>query len=227
MRAELVYDETMARRAAVVLVVCAACSFRLPGTGNGTTVDGAPADSVDAPPQDGDRAFDPAADCPPGYTLALPSTMATSRYRVIDTAVLAWDGFAMCEAEDAAIAHAMSIGSMTELTELTAAVGTAVQIRFYIGGVQDPTATTPGALWVNFDGTTLLDGAWYTPEAEPNDLDDGDETDHEQQLLIIDKTLLYLHDAVGNTPYGAICECDGAAVAASARGFVDADPNKP
>jgi len=210
-----------------VLVVCAGCSFRLPGAGGVAPVDAAaPVDSVDAP--DGDaRAFDPAADCPSTYTVALPSTMVGSRYRVIDTAVLAWDGFAACDADSTTIVHPMSIGSMTELTELAAAVTSAVQTRFYIGGVQDPTATTPGTQWINFDGTQLLDGAWYTPEAEPNDLDDGDETDHEQQLLIIDKTLQYLHDAVGNTVYGTICECDGTATSATARAFVDADPNHP
>ena len=209
-----------------MLVVCAGCSFRLPG-GGGVPVDGPPPADVADAPRDDARAFDPAAECPATYTVALPSTMAGSRYRIIDTAVLAWDGFAACEADGATIAHAMSIGSMTELTEVVTAVATAVQTRFYVGGVQDPTATAPGALWFNFDGTTLLDGAWYTPENEPNDLDDNDETDHEQQLLIIDKTLLYLHDAVGITAYGTICECDGAAVATTARGFVDTDPNHP
>ena len=216
----------MAPRVAVVLIVCAGCSFRLPGTGAAPVDATAPADTVDAQDREA-SAFDPAADCPATYTVALPSTMATSRYRVIDTAALAWDGFAACDADGATIVHAMSIGSMTELTELVTAVATAVQTRFYIGGVQDPTATTPGALWINFDGTALLDTAWYTPEAEPNDLDDGDETDHEQQLLIIDKTLQYLHDAVGNTVYGTICECDGTGTSATARAFVDADPNHP
>ena len=209
-----------------MLVVCAACSFRLPGTDTGATpVDAAAADVASA--SDGEQAFDPAADCPGTYTVALPSTMATSRYRVIDTAVLAWDGFVACDADGAAVAHAMSIGSMTELSDMVGAVATAAQTRFYVGGVQDPAAPTPGAAWINFDGTLVLDGAWYTPEAEPNDLDDGDETDHEQQLLIIDKALLYLHDAVGNTPYGTICECDGHATSATAAAFVTADPNHP
>jgi len=211
----------------LMLVACGACSFRLPGT-DGVTVDDAPLASDGPGSGSGDGsgggAFDPARDCPAGYGVMVASTSATSRYRVIDTADTAWVGYAACEADGH---HALSIGSMTELTEITTAVATALQTRFYIGGVQDPKATAPGMAWINFDGTTLLDTAWYTPEAEPNDLDDGDETDHEQQLAIIDRISLYLHDAVGNTVYGTICECDGKAISAKARTFVDADPNKP
>ena len=68
--------------------------------------------------------------------------------------------------------------------------------------------------------------AWHTPENEPDDGGDVFE-DHAQQLLIIDRTLQYFHDATGPGPYGVVCECDGVPMHPTAQAYVDADPNNP
>jgi hypothetical protein len=92
--------------------------------------------------------------------------------------------------------------------------------------VQSPSATARDGDWIGFDGKPLLTSAWHTPENEPDDGGDGVEN-HEQQLLIFDRTLTYFHDATGVTAYGIVCECDGVPVHPTAQSYVDTDPNNP
>jgi hypothetical protein len=198
------------------LAALAACSF-----GSPAAVDGMPGPPAEA----GAPAFDPATDCPGTYTILLASTALTSRYRVITTTAQFWPHNTACNNDRPGVTHAAVLGAMTELLELEAHVDALPLDRFYLGGVQDPQATAPSQGWLWFDGTPLLQTAWYTQGSEPND--DGGIENQEQQLLILDTSQMYLQDAVGATAYGIICECDGTPVAATAQDFVDRDPNNP
>lgn len=219
----------MARGAAPLLsaawLAAAACGFDAPrGAPDGPPADpdaAAPDAVPDAPP------FDPVAACPPAYATQLASTSATSRYRVITTPARFWPHNADCNDDLSGVTHAATLGTMQELLELKAHLDTLPSMtRYYLGGVQDPQAAAANEGWIWFDDTPLLQTAWHTPEDEPDDANAGNE-DHNQQLLIIDRELTYLHDAAGVTSYGIVCECDGAPVTATARRFVDEDPVNP
>jgi hypothetical protein len=213
---------------ALVFAVCvalplSACRFdhgHVPG-------DAALVDAVDA---SGDartdaRTFDPATDCPKSYALSLPSS--PTRYRVVQTPSPPWPHFAVCDADLQNATHAVVLGSMQEITELDAALDAMNTVaRFYVGGVQSPTATTMAGDWIAFDGAPLLQTAWHTNENEPDDGGDGSEN-QTSQLLIIDRNLAYLHDAAGLSSYGVICECDGVPVHPTAASYVALDPNNP
>jgi hypothetical protein len=202
------------------LAALAACSFRSPAS----TPDGVPM-GPDAGPDA--PAFDPATDCPPSYTASLASTAATSRYRVITTTGTFWPQNATCNSDRPGVTHAVTLGTMQELIELKAHLDTVSTLdRYYLGGVQDPQATAASQGWIWFDGTPLLQTAWYQPEGEPDDANSGVEA-HNAQLVIIDRTLTYFHDASGTSSYGIVCECDGTPVAATAQDFVDRDPKNP
>jgi hypothetical protein len=201
------------------LAALAGCSFDSPkgGASAGPDAAGAP----DAP-----RGFDPGADCPGSYPVRLEATAAASRYRVVTSLEQFWPHNDACNADRRGSTHAVSIGSMDELVALEAHLDTVgVILRYYIGAVQDPDATAKDVGWISFDGTDLLKTAWYTNE--PNDGTASPNEQRGQQLIIIDRTLPYFQDAVGTTPYGIVCECDGIAVAAKAQDFVDRDPNNP
>ena len=207
----------MARSVLALAALLAACRFDLPRASSGD------ASSPDAPTD----AFDPAAQCPATYTTALASTSATSRYRVITALATFWPHNAACNADLPGVTHAASIGTMQELVELKIALdGIATLDRYYVGGVQDPQATVVNQGWIWFDGTPLLQTAWYAAEGEPDDANVGTEA-HKQQLLIFDRLLTYLHDSTGASPYGIVCECDGTPVTAMAQDFVDRDPSNP
>ena len=89
-----------------------------------------------------------------------------------------------------------------------------------------PQAASRTQGWIWFDSTPLLQDAWHLPEGEPDDNNAGTEI-HRAQLVIIDHLLTFLHDAIGDSSYGIICECDGTSVAAAAQDFVDRDPSNP
>ena len=171
----------------------------------------------DAPPFD-------AALCPASYADTLAASK--SRYRIDQTLMTAWPLLEACKQDHLGWTHAVVFDSMAELTELDILLDSrATTSRFWIGGVQNPAATTTNAGWIGFGGAPLLASAWHTPENEPDDLD-GTENGG-QQLLILDRMLQYFHDATGPGPYGVICECDGVPVHPTAQQYVDTDPNNP
>jgi hypothetical protein len=69
----------------------------------------------------------------------------------------------------------------------------------------------PLAGWLWLDGSPVT-GGWSG--IEPNDRD-GRES-QEEQFARIENTKLYLQDSGGNTSSGALCECDGKPIAATA-----------
>ena len=171
-----------------------------------------------------DAGFDAARDCPVSYGDTLPSQ--TSRYLIVQTIGTGWPQLALCN-EAPSRTHAIVLGSMTEIVELDALLdGKSTIDRFYIGGVQSPTATTMTGDWITFDGAPLLQTAWYTNENEPDDGGDGLEN-QTSQLLIFDRLLPYLHDAAGVSSYGVLCECDGVPMHPTAANYIDQDPNNP
>jgi hypothetical protein len=213
----------VAVRGLVFVVAVTGCGFRIEAVPDGSigdaAIDGADIDAM-VP------GFDPGRDCPGSYPLSIPATVTTSRYRVILATALYWPHEQACLADRPGSTHLASPDSMTELLGLELAVSGNVGARFYIGGIQSPSALTPTADWITFGGADLLQTAWHVPETEPDD--GGDQIENQgQQILILDPALDYLHDATGITAYGAICECDGLPVAPKARMYVDTDPNNP
>jgi hypothetical protein len=206
-------------------VVCAlllgACGF---SHGTAPASDGSVVVSDVASDAAPDAGFDAARDCPVSYGDTLASS--ASRYRIIETVDTAWPQLALCK-EETGYTHAAVVASMQEIVELDALLdGKTTTTRFFLGGVQSPTATTMTGDWITFGGAPLLQSAWYTPENEPDDGGDGLEN-QTSQLLIIDRTLPYLHDAAGITAYGIVCECDGVPLHPTAASYIDQDPNNP
>jgi hypothetical protein len=153
------------------------------------------------------------AECPASYDVALPGP---SHYRLIKEGHRAWEQSDACNRDVVGATHLVVVENLQELTDIanfvdstTAGIaGDAV----WIGGVQRPTAATPRDAWYGFDGALLFDG-WGAQE--PND-HGGDESDHEEQFVKIQKTRHYFTDSSGNESDGALCECDGKPPDASA-----------
>ena len=200
----------------------AACRFPTGSAARDGAIDAEPdAAEVDAV----DAAFNPATDCPVSYADTLASS--SSRYQIVQTLGTGWPQLALCNTDLPGRTHAATLETLQEVVELDALLDARLTIdRFYVGGVQSPTATAMNAGWIGFDGKPLLMSAWYTPENEPDDGADGIEN-QTAQLLIIDHQLPYFHDAAGISVYGVVCECDGVPVHPTAQTYVDTDPNNP
>jgi hypothetical protein len=217
-------------RFGALVIGCTACSFT-PGTLtrdgdiDGDIVGDDAANGGDAAPLD--SGFDPATDCPGTYNVMLAATAAISRYRIVTTLDVYWPHDALCRADRPGATHPVSLQTQQEIVDLTLYLDTTQTLdRYYVGGVQQPDATTPAGGWVAFDGTDHVQTAWHTPENEPDD--GGDTIENQgQQLMILDRLLEYLHDATGVSAYGVVCECDGIPVHPKADVYVTQDPNNP
>ena len=166
------------------------------------------------------------ASCPPTYDLALPGP---SRYRLINTGARGWEHSDACASDLPGATHLAVVETTAEIASIQALVdnppAAIAANAVLIGGVQQKTATKPDESWLGFDGRPLVDNAWYdsTSDHEPND-SDNNESDHKEQFISIIAGKNGLNDADGADPAnlkGALCECDGHPVAASAAAAVD------
>jgi hypothetical protein len=166
------------------------------------------------------------ASCPGAYNITLPSTAATSRYRIVATPSMFWPHENVCSAGMPGATHAINLETTEELADLRTQLDALSQRLHYVGAVQDPAATAADAGWINMDGTPVATGLWTVSTAEPDD-GDGGEDDHLNQLATYDRQVTGLRDAIGTELAGIVCECDGLPVSAMARTSIDTDPNNP
>jgi hypothetical protein len=178
----------------------------------------APTDEEAAPAPD--AGFD-AAICPASYDVTFPAP-SRSRYRLIAAGHAAWTQSDACAADLPGATHLVVLESQSEFDSVVGLVAAATtQVNsIWVGAVQQPTAMQPLAGWLWFDGSPVT-GGWGG--IEPNDRD-GRES-QEEQFARIEKTKLYLQDSGGNTSSGALCECDGTPIAATALAAISA--NRP
>jgi hypothetical protein len=181
------------------ILLVAGCGFQSPAATNGTGGgEGTPA----AP----DAGFDYAS-CPANYNVtALPGP---SRYRLIASGHRAWEQSDDCNNDAPAATHLVVIETPDELAAVRAfasnpGVGLAGS-GLYLGGVQLKTATTPSDAWLGFNGAPLING-WGG--GEPND-SGGDESNHQEQFVMMAQASGFFVDVGGNETFGALCECDG------------------
>ena len=166
-----------------------------------------------------DASFD-FASCPEGYTTVLPGP---SRYRLISTGGRAGDQSDGCNRDAPGATHLVVLDSMAEIVAVAALVDGApdnsiTHNAIWVGGVQLRSATNPADQWLGFDDKPLIDQ--WAPN-EPND-GGGNEFDHGEQFVLVERGRHYLTDASGNTQSGALCECDGKPVAAMAAAAIAA-----
>jgi hypothetical protein len=159
------------------------------------------------------------ARCPGGYSASLPGP---TRYRLIPDGHPAWTQSDACAADLPGATHLVVLNTVAEVSAVAALVsappiaiaGNAV----WVGGVQAMTAMQPRDAWLGLDGGPLLD-AWGGNE--PNDRGDG-EADHDEQFVKVERNKPYLTDTAGSENIAALCECDGAPIAASAAAAITA-----
>ena len=191
-------------RIAWIVLLLVGCGFQSPVS----TID----DETGGEPDTPDASFDYAR-CPGSYNVSLPGP---SRYRLITAGHPVGEQSDACNQDLPGATHLVVIETPKELTDVEAFVrnlgpGTAGN-ALWIGGVQRRTAVLPSDAWLGFDGNPLIHG-WGG--GEPNDKGGG-ESQHDEQFVKMQKDKPYFIDATGTDAIGALCECDGKAVATSA-----------
>lgn len=184
------------------VALVAGCGFRTPGVAN---------DVPEPPDAEADVGGFHVTQCPVEYNLVFAET---SRYRLLTAPRPAWDHSETCSQDLVGATHLAVLETPAELAGVTHFVDTTdgiPQNMMWVGAVQLPTATAPRDNWFWFDGEMVTTG-WGG--VEPNDVG-GDESDHEEQFVRIERSRAWLVDAMGNLGYGALCECDGKPVAAN------------
>jgi hypothetical protein len=158
--------------------------------------------------------------CPASYNVQLPGP---SRYRLLPAGHPAWEQSDTCNQDLPGATHLVVLETLPELLSVSAFVDNPVTITaanaVWIGGVQLRSAVLPGDGWLSFDGTSLID-AW-----KPGEPNDGTVEDHGEQFVFLERGQRYLADKPGTTSSGALCECDGKPVAATAAAAITA--NRP
>jgi hypothetical protein len=204
-----------------LVVLLAGCGFQISaGSDAGPRDTGATADAIDAPadapadaPNDGPR-----FSCPAEYNVIVTAT--TSRYRISSVNAVFSPHHESCNDDGVGATHLAVFDTSAEKDQIVPFLAQAPQPtngRFYVGAVQMPSELTVGAGWLWFTGETFPAAMWTT--AQPDDDADFDETDHEQQLAVIDSTGA-MFDVGGSIGYGALCECDGKTIDPNVAPFI-------
>jgi hypothetical protein len=210
---------------AVVVVMLSGCGFQL-SLSDAPVADDAAVDAVvdgdvDAAPIDAAPIDAPLLVCPASYTVTITAT--TSRYRFRKSGGRPGPSAGDC-ANDGTGTHIVSLDSLQEIQQLHAAAvasgGWAIEqidhpndTLIWVGGVQLPNQSNPGANWITVTGATLPP-SWGA--GEPNDFALTNNTeDGEEQLLVFYLERQYLADIIDEFDFGVICECDGLEPAAT------------
>jgi hypothetical protein len=223
------------------------CGFTAPGgqpsnqfgipDANGPVVDAGLGDgATDATLVGSDAPIDPppSVTCPTGYNHQLGYGGTVRKYRLLTSGKSFWEHHSNCLDDQIGSTHLAVINSTTELAELIkhvkAQATQPANARYYVGLVQASPMNQPNQGWIGLDGKSPPSGIWESAPGneQPNDGVDNDELNHEEQLAWIDvDDSTGVVDAPGPTTYGAICECDGVAVDATATQYINDDPNNP
>lgn len=182
-----------------------------------------PGATSDAAIADDAAGFD-ATQCPAAYDAPLiPGLQTTSRYRVIASAAPFAVQRADCEDDLPGRTHLAVLSSQAEADAIFTLVSVphpplVVPPSLWIGAVQRRIASTTDGDWIGFDDRPLL--ATWSTASEPNDGDTSGEDGaraarkelHKEQFAAVQKDRPKLSDASFDKLYGALCECDGAAI---------------
>ena len=203
----------------------AGCGFSVPGA---TVIDGEDSGSVAEASPEGPTSDAPAA-CPASYTAV---SGAPSLYRWNTTSETFWTHNAGCDADLPGATHLAVLDTRAEALALhvySASLSPQPNLgRFYIGAVQDPSATSVSAGWIQFTGDPTPALLWaFLGAQEPCDGVDCNETNHDEQLAVLEPAADFIIDVRGSVFYGAVCECDHRAVTTMATNFITNDPNNP
>ena len=160
------------------------------------------------PPSD---AFD-VAQCPSDYDRAF---WPGSRFRVVTTAIPAWEASDACNDDAAGATHLAVAATRDKLDALVGALTTEQGVGWWLGAVQPKTvmSPSPSASWLWVTGEPIDPGQWSANE--PNDANDN-EADHVEQFAKIDMTRTGLVDILGSMATDVLCECDGRPLTAEA-----------
>jgi hypothetical protein len=188
---------------------------------------------IDAGAADGDDGADAPVDarmfprdCPAAYDISIPSTMTTSRYKLITSKMTYWQHEAACAGDLPGATHLATTQTASERNELAGVVDSMLAgsgAYVHIGAVQKPDAIVPTGGWIWLDGQPVDSGLWVTNT--PYDAGDG-EQNHDFQVAMLD-TMMGLLDSSGLGDIEGACECDGVPIDATARTYIDTDPNNP
>ena len=188
------------------VILIAGCGFQAQPVGGQT---GAPPDAA---------AFD-FASCPPTYSADLPGP---SRYRLIPEGRPAWTHSDDCADDMPGATHLVVLETLDETMRVAMLVNAPPVVlagnSVWVGTVQQVPATAPNQGWIWFDGQPLTMG-WHN--GEPNDR--GAIEDRQEQFVKLEKNRTYFTDSSGTDSYGALCECDGAPIAQTARDAIAAN----
>ncbi|MEO8705822.1 MAG: hypothetical protein ABI867_37675 [Kofleriaceae bacterium] len=204
----------------ILVLGLAACSFSPPQGQPADLDDGPPPIDVsdviiDAPPAlidakvflDApiDAPFDPAAQCPGTYDIALVDATSSSRYRVILTTASWPTQAADCANDLAGATHLVVFETVTEAQMLGAATGT--PSTYHVGYLQEPNQPTVGAGWHTVIGDDVAGDSAIWATGQPND--NAGVENNQQNFSFVGEDSLLVQDGPANFPAAAICECDG------------------
>jgi len=167
------------------------------------------------------------SDCPANYNVSIASTALTSRYRLITMGAPYWSQEALCAADLPGATHLLIPENVQEMIELSQYIEPIISgLAWATGVVQSPTAATVSSDWIRFDGVAVDPAIWASGEPDDND---GNEANHSSQIGEIDTRPAFqrMYDQTGDTYPVAICECDGKPISATARMYIENDPNNP
>jgi hypothetical protein len=158
--------------------------------------------------------------CPASYSITLPSTSLTSRYRVVQASFTWKQQDVGCKADHASATHLALPQTPQEIIELAQALGSQPSTLFYVGVVQNPAATMVGDGWILLDDTTLDAAGWEA--GDPHDVDDVE--DRMEQYAMLNRTPQRLNDDTGTGTRAAVCECDGTSMGSLVTQYIAGNP---
>jgi hypothetical protein len=157
--------------------------------------------------------------CPIGYDVAI----GTSRYRIINTNAVFRVQHDACRTDTPGTPHLVALDSVAEMNALMPILlmqnPQADLGSYFVGGVQMTNQATPAAGWLLITGEPLPAGLWDIPSAQPDDQGGAAGEDNYQNIAALHSADT-LHDHIGSTPSGAVCECDGKAIDPTAAALI-------
>jgi hypothetical protein len=195
-----------------------------PGSISCSLIDGGGVDTADG--NDAARDAHTFANCPQAYNISIPSTASISRYKLLTAGMNYWQQEAVCAGDVPGVTHLALTQTVNERNELGGIVDSMIAgsgAYVYVGAVQRPDAVAAVGGWIWLDGQPVDAAVWAS--GTPFDAGDG-EQNHDAQAAMLD-SMMGLIDVTGSADLDAVCECDGIPIDATARTYVDTDPNNP
>ncbi len=163
-----------------------------------------------------DAGFDTAL-CPSTYDVPLVNQQ--SRYRVIKIGNAMWSQSDDCDNDLPGATHLVALDDLEEIAAVRAYLEALPDnLQAWVGAVQRSNAAAPDAAWIT-TGDAALPSYWCRP-AEPNDGGSQPESGREQFAWVESNSPCFI-DSPGQNSHGALCECDGKPIGASAAELIE------